>query len=85
MSENKSVFNRTFCQLLSVKPNCTKNLLLNCIVSKGDRKSKSTKGVQKLPLLVIWLTFQVLQSRADSWSYPQTLDKDGKACQGQTL
>ncbi len=30
-------------------------------------------------------TFQVLRSRLSSWPYPQTLDKTGKACQGQTL
>jgi hypothetical protein len=27
----------------------------------------------------------VLHSSIKSWPYPQTLDKAGKACQGQTL
>jgi len=31
------------------------------------------------------LMFQVLYSRLGSWLYPQTLDKAGKGCQGQTL
>jgi hypothetical protein len=30
-------------------------------------------------------TIYELHSRAGSWPYPQTLDKAGKACQGQTL
>jgi len=28
---------------------------------------------------------KVRHSRGGSWPYPQTLDKAGKACQGQTL
>jgi hypothetical protein len=31
VSENKSVFNWTFCQLLSEKPNCTKQLLFKIL------------------------------------------------------
>jgi len=30
-------------------------------------------------------TFQVLHSRIGFWPYPQTLDRAGNACQGQTL
>jgi hypothetical protein len=30
-------------------------------------------------------TFQVLHSSVGSWPHPQTLDKAGEACQGQTL
>jgi hypothetical protein len=32
-----------------------------------------------------WSTFQVLRSKVGSKPYQQTLDKAGKACQGQTL
>ncbi len=39
----------------------------------GERKTEKQK------------TFQTLHSWVGSWPYPQTLDKAGKACQGQTL
>jgi len=34
MSENESVFNWTFCQLLTIKPNCTKTWLGSSITPK---------------------------------------------------
>ncbi len=41
VSENKSVFNWTFCQLLTEKPNCTKIVYICVTLSNEDKVSKT--------------------------------------------